>query len=79
MPVVLRIGPCRLFFYAADVVEPVHVHVQREDNVAKFWAAPVRLADAGGFRASELRRIERIVTDHQTQIVEAWNAFKAQA
>lgn len=36
MPTVLRSGPYRFFFYAGDRDEPRHVHVEREDEVAKF-------------------------------------------
>jgi hypothetical protein len=49
MPTVLRIGPYRLFFYAGDRDEPEHVHVERDDRVAKFWLDPVRLQRSGGF------------------------------
>ncbi len=38
MPTVLKEGPYRLFFYAGDRDEPPHVHVERDDNVAKFLA-----------------------------------------
>jgi hypothetical protein len=43
MPTVLRVGGYRFFFYSADADEPPHIHVAREDNVAKFWLSPVRL------------------------------------
>ncbi len=33
-----------MFFYGGDRPEPIHVHVTREDAVAKFWLEPVRLA-----------------------------------
>jgi Domain of unknown function (DUF4160) len=36
MPTVLRSGPYRFFFYASDRAEPPHIHVERDDNVAKF-------------------------------------------
>jgi hypothetical protein len=36
MPTVLRIGPYRFFFYAGEKDEPAHIHVEREDKVAKF-------------------------------------------
>jgi hypothetical protein len=36
MPTVLRLGPYRFFFYAGDGVEPPHVHVERDDDTAKF-------------------------------------------
>jgi len=43
MLTVLRIGAYRLFFFAGDKSEPLHIHVERDDNLAKFWLAPVRL------------------------------------
>jgi len=36
MPTILRVGPYRFFFYSADGEEPPHVHVERDDSVAKF-------------------------------------------
>src|SRR5579884_3897445 len=57
VPTIARVGPYRLFFYAGDRDEPPHVHVERDDSVAKFWLDPVRLQRAVGFRAAELRQI----------------------
>lgn len=54
MPTVLRIGPYRFFFYSGDGGEPLHIHVEREDRIAKFWLNPVRLAKSGGFNRAEL-------------------------
>jgi hypothetical protein len=64
MPTVLRIGPYRCFFYSGDGGEPPHVHVERDDCVAKFWLGPVRLARSGGFGRNELRQIARLVSDN---------------
>jgi len=75
MPTVLRHGPYRFFFYASDHPEPVHVHVQRESAVAKFWLEPIRLARSGGFGRQELVDIQRIVVDHQQQLNEAWHEY----
>lgn len=57
MPTVLRIGPYRFFFYASDRDEPAHVHVERENKVAKFWLEPLRLQRIGGFSRAEIGRI----------------------
>ena len=57
MPTVIRIGPYRFLFYASDGDEPVHIHVLRDDNMAKFWIEPVRLAVNIGFPPKELREI----------------------
>ena len=75
MPTVLRSGPYRLFFYSGDRGEPPHVHVERDDSVAKVWLDPVRLESNIGFRAAELRAIEQIVADNQGKLLEAWNDY----
>jgi hypothetical protein len=75
MPTIARIGPYRFFFYADDHDEPIHVHVEREQKVAKFWLDPIRLARSGGFSGKELVRIQRIVQDDRAQFVEAWHVY----
>ena len=75
MPTILREGPYRLFFYASDREEPPHVHVERDERVAKFWLDPVRLQRSGGLRRSEIARIARIIGENQTLLVEAWNEY----
>lgn len=75
MPTILRHGPYRLFFYAADRNEPEHVHVERDNRVAKFWLDPVRLQQSGGLQRAEILRIERMIEENQTALLEAWNEF----
>ena len=73
MPTVLRIGPYRLFFYAGDRDEPEHVHIERDDRVAKFWLNPVRLQRSGGFGSSELNHI--LAEDNREELVRSWNEY----
>jgi len=75
MPTALRLGPYRFFFYASDREEPPHIHVERDDNVAKFWLDPVRLQISGGFSRVEINRIERLVSERQVELSEAWNGY----
>ena len=75
MPTALRIGPYRFFFYASDRDEPPHIHVERDDNVAKFWLDPVRLQSSGGFSRVAINTLAGMVTDHQTELLEAWNEY----
>jgi len=75
MPTVLRIGPYRFFFYASDRDEPAHIHVERDDSVAKLWLDPVRLQSSGGLSRVEIRRIEGLVGRHQSELMEAWNEY----
>ena len=75
MPTVLRIGPFRCFFYAGDRDEPPHVHVEREDKIAKFWLDPVRLQRSGGFSRMEIGRIRDIIAAHHSRLMEAWSEY----
>ncbi|MBW2428098.1 MAG: DUF4160 domain-containing protein [Deltaproteobacteria bacterium] len=75
MPTILRIGPYRFFFYAGDRDEPLHIHVERDDNVTKFWLAPIRLQNSGGFKRREINRIHRIIEENHDQLVEGWHEY----
>ncbi|HEX8681581.1 MAG TPA: DUF4160 domain-containing protein [Ardenticatenaceae bacterium] len=71
MPTVLRNGPYRFFFYAGDRNEPPHVHVERDVKIAKFWLDPVRLHNSGGFTRQEIRQIQRLIEEHQENLLES--------
>lgn len=72
MPTVMRIGPYRFHFYSREGQEPAHIHVARDDAEAKFWLDPVSLAANFGFRAAELRDIERLVAEHREELTLAY-------
>ena len=67
MPTVLKVGAYRFFFYAEDREEPAHIHVERDNNIAKFWLDPVRLQSSGGFNRLEITKIHKIINEHQYQ------------
>jgi hypothetical protein len=75
MPTVLRIGPCRLFFYAGDREEPPHFQVERERNTAKVWLQPVRLQSNQGFSKVEMNKIVRLVEEHQEASMISWHEY----
>jgi Domain of unknown function (DUF4160) len=75
MPTVLRSGAYRFFFYASDRNEPMHVHIERDDRIAKFWLDPIRLQSSGGFSRIEIARIERLLRDHRVALMEAWDEY----
>jgi len=75
MPTALRSGPYRVYWHSHEPNEPAHVHVDRERYSAKFWLEPVQLARSLGFTAHELRVIERLVLQHQQELLEAWHGY----
>jgi len=78
MPTVLRLGPYRFFFFAGDRGEPRHVHVERDEQVAKFWLDPVRPGRSGGFRPAEVRRLAKIVDAHAADLRRSWDDYFGQ-
>ena len=75
MPTVMRSGPYRFFFYASDRDEPRHIHIERDDKVAKYWLDPVRLQVSGGFNRLELRRIRVMIEENHERLMEAWDGY----
>ena len=75
MPTILRVGPYRFFFYAGDKDEPLHIHVERDDKVAKFWLDPVRLQSSGGFGRAEIAKVHKIVEQNKAKLKEAWDEY----
>jgi hypothetical protein len=77
MPTVLRSGPYRFFFYAGDRHEPPHVHVERDQNKAKFWLAPVTFNSSTGFSRRELMDIYGLIAGNQQLLLESWHDYFA--
>ena len=60
-----RRGPYRFFLYSGDKDEPRHVHIERDNRVAKFWLDPVTLDRSGGLRRADIGRVRRLVEDNR--------------
>jgi hypothetical protein len=74
LPTVRREGSYRFFFYSTERNEPAHIHVEANGHAAKFWLAPVRLAESHGFAAHEERELLDIVQQHREEFSWAWEA-----
>lgn len=75
MPTVMRIGPYRFYFFSHESNEPAHIHVDRDQQTAKFWLKPVHLARNLGYDAVELRKVQALVAEHQSKLLEAWYGY----
>ncbi len=75
MPTVENIGPFRFFFYAGDILEPPHIHVERDNRKAKFWLDPVRLQDSGRFSRMEIRQLQYLVEEHEEAFLRRWHEY----
>jgi hypothetical protein len=76
MPTVLLIQGFRFFFFSADRVEPIHVHVKRGDGDGKIWLTPsVKPAYLVGFTSQEEKRILEIATENRELIIAKWHEY----
>jgi hypothetical protein len=79
MPEVFRVGSLVFFFYSAEGNEPPHVHVRigtakgnKDGPAGKWWLSPVRCAYADGFKPGERRKVERLIVERRSEILDAW-------
>jgi len=78
VPVIFRSGGFRFFFYANEGTprEPVHIHVERGEQQAKFWLRPeISIAYNDGFSARTLRELLSLVEAKRERIEKAWSDF----
>jgi hypothetical protein len=75
MPTLLRVGAYRFFCYAGDQDEPPHIHIERDEDQAKFWLSPIRLQKNKGFSRTEINHIQKLTQEHQEQLLAGWNDF----
>jgi hypothetical protein len=78
MPEVFRERGFRFFFYSNEGTprEPIHIHVEKDEQEAKFWLRPdVRLAYNDGYDARTLRLLLGIVEANRGRIERAWNEY----
>ena len=76
MPVVFRWKGYRFHFFSneGNPREPIHAHVTRGRDTAKFWLQPeVNVAYNRGFSRLVLRELSAIVEDRRDEIERAWN------
>jgi hypothetical protein len=75
MPTVLRVGPYRFYFYSHEPNEPPHIHIDRDNSSAKFWLESISLANNIGLSPKELRKLQVIVQENQSILLEAWYEY----
>ena len=74
-PTVFRESGFRFFFFSREE-ERMHVHVYCGDGEAKFWLKPeISLAKNYGLSNQQLSKIERIVREHENELISAWNKY----
>ena len=73
MPTILVVGPYRMYFHSHEPNEQPHIHVDRDEQSAKFWLSPVALTGNLGFGPVEFRRIHGLIVENRSLFLEKWH------
>jgi hypothetical protein len=81
MPTILVLLGWRLFFYANEGNEPIHVHCRKGDMECKYWidedTFDVQEAYSYSMSPRDKKQIRKIIFEHFDYIVDQWKAFQA--
>lgn len=62
-----------IFFSGNEGLEPLHIHIQRGEALAKFWLDSVEPFSSTGFAGHGLRRLQARVEERRAEFEDAWN------
>ena len=74
MPTLFIIFGFRFMFYSNDH-EPIHIHVIKDGNEAKYNVEPMELVFNHGFKKNDLSLIESLVWENKEVIIERWHNY----
>ena len=66
----------RFHFYSDEGTEPPQIHVETGDGECKFWLRLMALARNHGVRGVDIRKVERLVYEHQEFLLEKYVDFQ---
>ena len=75
MPTLLILFGLRFYFYSREH-EPIHIHVESSDGVAKFVIEEdVILIENKGLKPKDIRLAESILEENKINFREEWNHY----
>ena len=78
MPVIFRHKGIRIFFYSNEGTprEPMHVHAQHGESLAKIWMRPEgAVTENYGFSSTEMTDLVRVLQENATLIERTWDEY----
>ena len=80
MPTILVLSGWRIFFYANEGDEPIHVHCRKGDMECKYWldADNFDIQEAYSYEMSprDRKQVRRIIFEHFDYITDQWREFQ---
>ena len=74
MPTILNINGYRFFFYSNEHL-PIHIHIEKDNSIAKFNLEPIELVFSRKFNAAEIKEIRIFVEANQSLFKTKWHEY----
>ena len=74
MPTIFIFFGFRFMFYSNDH-EPIHVHVIKDGNEAKYNVSPLIQIYNHGFKKHDIALIESIISENEAVIMDRWKEY----
>lgn len=74
MPTIFIFFGFRFMFYSNDH-EPIHVHVIKDVNEAKYNVSPLTQIYNHGFKKHDIALIESIISENEAVIIDRWKEY----
>jgi hypothetical protein len=78
MPKIFEWKGFKFFFFSNEgiPIEPCHIHIRKNEKVAKFWLDPiVGLASSWGMSSHELAVLEKVIEGNEDLIRRKWDEY----
>ncbi len=80
MPTILQILGWKLFFYANEGNEPIHVHCRKGEKECKYWLLnnefDLEEVFTYNMNIKDKREIKKIIFEHFEYIEQQWKEFQ---
>lgn len=72
MPTIFYFKGYRFFFFSNENNEPVHIHVEKAESLAKFWLDPIDEVYSYGYNSKQRKEIRAIIESKLETLKQGW-------
>ena len=75
LPKLFTVSGYTVYFWSNENGEPIHVHVIKDGNEAKYNVSPLIQIYNHGFKKHDIALIESIISENEAVIIDRWKEY----
>jgi Domain of unknown function (DUF4160) len=80
MPTIIYLFGWRLFFFANEGNEPIHIHGEKGEKLCKYWLdvenTDIKEAYIKNMNSKDIREVKKIIFEYFDLIVSEWTEWE---